>query len=107
MADREKIQEDPETCDHPVDQQTAVNKFLVGKINDMLICCSNKTAGCDWVGKVGSVENHELNCPFRCSAKSDRSEEGRAPSAFQSMMQEVDFRFIICQKGCGLKIRSD
>ena len=61
LADREKIQEDPETCDHPVDMQAGVNRYMVGKINELLICCPYKTFGCDYIGKVGNIADHESN----------------------------------------------
>ena len=64
LADREKIQEDPETCDHPVESQTAVNKFLREKIDNELIVCSFKCFGCDYVGRVLDIDAHEQNCPF-------------------------------------------
>jgi hypothetical protein len=53
-----------ETCDHPETELTSVTKFLCSKISEMLICCTFKTHGCDFVCKVKQIEEHEQNCPF-------------------------------------------
>ena len=63
LDDRTVIEEDVNACPHPEDELAAVNKFLLNKISEMLICCRYKVHGCDFLSKVEYIELHEKHCP--------------------------------------------
>ena len=49
--------------DQEEEQVVAVNKFLVRKINEMLMCCKYKVNGCQFVSRVDVMDTHENTCP--------------------------------------------
>ncbi len=44
---------------------TVVDKFFKRKVNELKVRCPHKGSGCEWVGEVGSLDQHDRACPKR------------------------------------------
>ena len=44
---------------------TMPDKFYKRKVNELKVRCPNKGSGCEWVGDLGSVDQHVNSCPKR------------------------------------------
>jgi TNF receptor-associated factor 4 len=65
--------------------RTTEDKFFRRKVRQLKVRCSNKSAGCDWVGELGELDNHlkpgsverqcdffNVECPLRCGGRIKR-----------------------------------
>ena len=44
-------------CKEP-NLKTVPDKFFKRKVNELKVCCPNKSLGCEWVGELGSLDRH-------------------------------------------------
>ena len=51
-------------CNEP-NLTTMPDKFYKRKVNELKVRCPNKGSGCEWVGDLGSVDQHVNSCPKR------------------------------------------
>ena len=51
-------------CNEP-NLTTMPDKFYKRKVNELKVRCPNKGSGCEWVGDLGSVDQHANSCPKR------------------------------------------
>jgi TNF receptor-associated factor 4 len=64
---------------------TADDKFFMRKVRQLKVRCSNKSAGCEWVGELGELDNHlkpgsvegkcnfgDVECPLECGQRVKR-----------------------------------
>ena len=51
-------------CNEP-NLTTMPDKFYKRKVNELKVHCPNKGSGCEWVGDLGSVDQHANSCPKR------------------------------------------
>ena len=51
-------------CNEP-NLATMPDKFYKRKVNELKVHCPNKGSGCEWVGELGSVDQHVNSCPKR------------------------------------------
>ena len=49
---------------------TIPDKFYKRKVNELKVRCPNKGSGCEWVGDLGSVDQHVNSCP-KCLCQCD------------------------------------
>jgi TNF receptor-associated factor 4 len=65
--------------------RTTEDKFFRRKVRQLKVRCSNKSAGCDWVGELGELDNHlkpgsvegqcdfvDVKCPLECGGRIKR-----------------------------------
>ena len=77
----EKLQAEEEPC--PICKETSLKTtddlFFKRKVRQLKVRCSNKSAGCEWVGELGELDNHlkpgsvegpchfvDVECPLQC-----------------------------------------
>ena len=51
-------------CNEP-NLTTMPDKFYKRKVNELKVRCPNKGSGCEWMGDLGSVDQHANSCPKR------------------------------------------
>ena len=65
--------------------RTTDDKFFRRKVRQLKVRCSNKSAGCEWVGELGELDNHlkpgsvegqcdfvDVQCPLECGGRIKR-----------------------------------
>ena len=65
--------------------RTTDDRFFKRKVRQLKVRCSNKSAGCEWVGELGELDNHlkpgsvegpchfvDVECPLRCGRRVKR-----------------------------------
>ena len=65
--------------------RTTDDKFFRRKVRQLKVRCSNKSAGCEWVGELGELDNHlkhgsvegqcdlvDVKCPLECGGRIKR-----------------------------------
>ena len=77
----EKLQAGGKPC--PLCKETPLrttdDRFFKRKVRQLKVRCSNKSAGCEWVGELGELDNHlkpgsvegpchfvDVECPLQC-----------------------------------------
>ena len=77
----EKLQAEGKPC--PLCKETPLrttdDRFFKRKVRQLKVRCSNKSAGCEWVGELGELDNHlkpgsvegpchffDVECPLQC-----------------------------------------
>ena len=89
--------------------RTTDDRFFKRKVRQLKVRCSNKSAGCEWVGELGELDNHlkpgsvegpchfvDVECPLQCGRRVKRRDLN------QHKFNECAKRPFTCQY-CGYK----
>ena len=86
-----------------------LDKSIRGEINELKICCTNRRAGCEWVGKLSTLQDHvvlglgcRLDCPNKCGEIT-----GVKPAEIDQHRSKCPLEPIEClfkEAGCQVKV---
>ena len=86
VADRLQAEGKPCPMCKAVPLKVVEDRFFKRKVRQLKVRCSNKSAGCEWVGELGELDNHlkpgsvegpcdfvDVECPLQCGQIVKRS----------------------------------
>ncbi len=80
------------------------NKFILNKLNELLIKCSFSQNGCNFNSKISEIEKHEENCSFK-KQEAEICEETKI--YFSKVFKDCPVSKIQCPFSCKFNVKAD